>query len=252
MSSAATVAPGNATTADQIDACINVHRDKRSKPSIEVVYETGESVRRVCHRTDMPHPERNWPPHLCLPRQILQMLRATCTRARAGWTPELELEVLCEYWTLLAARLPATSFSFGKYDPKAVQNKLLKLRGRLKPMVYQLPYYANEDAFKRILASCKCGDGSACADEAPSTRSRASTSASATGSGATRAPCERWEQRTQLRRTEKRARIPSPSDGSKYPPTNTAVMYPLAVNGTLRGRTLAQRPPPTLERGDSI
>ena len=156
MSSAATVAPGNATTADQIDACINVHRDKRSKPSIEVVYETGESVRRVCHRTDMPHPERNWPPHLCLPRQILQMLRATCTRARAGWTPELELEVLCEYWTLLAARLPATSFSFGKYDPKAVQNKLLKLRGRLKPMVYQLPYYANEDAFKRILASCKC------------------------------------------------------------------------------------------------
>ena len=84
------------------------------------------------------------------------MLRATCTRARAGWTPELELEVLCEYWTLLAARLPATSFSFGKYDPKAVQNKLLKLRGRLKPMVYQLPYYANEDAFKRILASCKC------------------------------------------------------------------------------------------------
>ena len=59
MSSAATVAPGNATTADQIDACINMHRDKRSKPSIEVVAveETGESVRRVCHRTDMPHPE---------------------------------------------------------------------------------------------------------------------------------------------------------------------------------------------------
>ena len=57
MSSAAPVAPGNASTADQIDACINVHRDKRSKPSMEVVYETGESVRRVCHRTDMPHPE---------------------------------------------------------------------------------------------------------------------------------------------------------------------------------------------------
>ena len=50
MSSAAAVASGNVATAGQIDASINVHRDKRSKPNIEVVAveETGESVRRVC------------------------------------------------------------------------------------------------------------------------------------------------------------------------------------------------------------
>ena len=39
--------------------------------------------------------------------------------------------------------VPATSFSFGKYDPRAVKDKLRKLRVRLNPMVYQLPYYAN-------------------------------------------------------------------------------------------------------------
>jgi len=136
MSSTATATPSNAATAGEVD--VNMHRDKRSKPSIEVE-ETGESVRRACQHTDMQCTSctgRKSPPHLCLPEQILQTLKATCTRARARWTAELELEVLCNYWTLLAARLPATSFSFRKYDPKAVENKLQKLRGRLNPMVY--------------------------------------------------------------------------------------------------------------------
>ena len=41
MSSAATVAPGNATTADQIDECINVHREKRSKQMDVTAYSQG-------------------------------------------------------------------------------------------------------------------------------------------------------------------------------------------------------------------
>ena len=87
--------------------------------------------------------------------QILRQLKASQTRARAGWTPALELGMLCVYWSLLYARQPANSFAFAKYDPQAVKDKLRKLRGRLALTVFHLPYHTNEEAFKRILASCK-------------------------------------------------------------------------------------------------
>ena len=88
--------------------------------------------------------------------QILRMLDASRVRAaRAGWTSKLELEMLCEHWSLLAARQPATAFAFRQYKPLEVKKKLHNLRGRLDPTVIQLPYHVNQEAFTRIAASCR-------------------------------------------------------------------------------------------------
>ena len=91
-----------------------------------------------------------------LSEQILRMLDASRVRAaRAGWTSKLELEMLCEHWSLLAARQPATAFAFRQYKPLEVKKKLHNLRGRLDPTVIQLPYHVNQEAFTRIAASCR-------------------------------------------------------------------------------------------------
>jgi len=92
-----------------------------------------------------------------VPRQVLKKLAAARKQSKLrGWTSQLETDLLCEFWSRLAANREASSFEFAGFAAEMVAAKLLQMERAIDdPKTFRLPCNAPESQRAGTLAQCR-------------------------------------------------------------------------------------------------